>query len=365
MTRLGAQPGATLLPTSMNGDALDESHSPVTLLSVVEAVFRRPRLVFGLPLVAALVVGIVGLVRHRTYTSSAQFVPQSSDMSLSRVAGLAAQFGVSVPGANPSQSPDAYAALVTSRSSLESLVDSTYRFDADGRRYAGNLVELYKTPGPSPAARREKAIKDLGKAISVDIGLKSGIISIKVRSKWAPLAQQLCQHVLDYVNAHNLATRQSQARAEEEFYRERLGQAAQELRAAEDALEAFSASNRGGVVSSPRLSRDEERLRRAISMRQQVYTSLVQAHDQASLDALHDTPVISIIDQPNLPNLPDSRLLAIKVVLAGIAAFLVAIGIAMALNAVHRRRVTDPELFAYLTELRRAAVARLLFRGTP
>ena len=335
---------------------------PVTLFSFVEMMLRRPRLVVGLPFVAALLVGSIGLIRHRTFSSSAQFVPQATDLAASRMAGLAAQFGVTVPGADRSQSADAYAALIVSRSSLGALVDSTYRFTADGQPFAGNLIALYRTSGSTPADRRERAIKDLAKDVSVDIGLKSGVINVKVRSRWAPLAQQLCQHILDYVNARNLSSRQARARAEEQFYQERLSQAASELRAAEDELEIFSARNRSGTSTAPRLSREEERLRRLIMMRQQVYTSLMQARDQASMDAVHNTPVISILDRPNLPFRPDSRLLVLKVAAAALGAFVLACAIGMGLDALDRKRAQDPALFARMAAMRRDALARLLGR---
>ncbi|MEO7771935.1 MAG: hypothetical protein ABIX19_12970 [Gemmatimonadaceae bacterium] len=325
-------------------------------------VLHRPRLVVGLPFLACVLVGSIGLIRHPSFSSSAQFVPQATDMAASRMAGLAAQFGVTVPGADRSQSPDAYAAMIVSRSSLGALVDSTYHFTEDGHTFSGNLVSLYETSGNNVEDRRERAIKDLAKDVAVDIGLKSGVINVRVRSRWAPLAQQLCQHILDYVNARNLSSRQARARAEELFYQERLSQAASELRAAEDELEGFSARNRNGTATSPRLSREEERLRRLIVMRQQVYTSLMQARDQASMDAVHNTPVISILDRPNLPYRADSRLLVLKVAAAALAALVLACAIGLGLDALDRKKQEDPALFAHIADMRRDAFARLLGR---
>ena len=133
------------------------------------------------------------------------------------------------------------------------------------------------------------------------------------------------------------------------------------MRVGENALEAFQAQNRNGM-NAPRLSREEERLRRVISMRQQVFTSLMQAREQASMDAAHNTPVISLIDPPSLPYRPDSRLLAIKIVLGGLGALLLACVIGLALDAVARKRREDPIAFARLSAMRRDALGRLFFR---
>lgn len=355
---------ASLPTTTVKGPVIEASISPqpaITFLSVVEMMLRRPRLIVGLPLLAALTIGTIGLLSHRAYTASTQFVPQSSDLSASKMAGLAAQFGVAVPGIGGGQSPDMYAALIVSRSSLAALVDSTYRFQADGKTYSGTLVSLYNTTGNTPADAREKAIKKLERDVSVDIGLKSGVISVKVRARWPALAQQLCERILAYVNAQNLATRQARARAEQQFYEERLRESEAEVRVGENALESFLAQNRNGM-NAPRLSREEERLRRVISMRQQVFTSLMQAREQASMDAAHNTPVISLVDPPNLPYRPDSRLLAIKVVLGGLGALLLACVIGLALDAVARTRRDDPITFARLSALRQEAFSRLFFR---
>ena len=42
-------------------------------------------------------------------------------------------------------------------------------------------------------------------------------------------------------------------------------------------------------------------------MRQQVYTSVAQAHEQARMDEVRDTPVLTVIEQPDVAARPDPR----------------------------------------------------------
>ena len=79
---------------------------------------------------------------------------------------------------------------------------------------------------------------------------------------------------------------------------------------------------------SPELALEEQRLERAVVMRQQVYTTLVQLYEQVRLDALRNTPVITVVEPPEVAARPDSRHVALKTALTftfGFAAMLLLI----------------------------------------
>ncbi len=70
----------------------------ISLLDLATMLLRHRRLIVLPPLVLfVLVVGFT-LLKPRTWTATASFIPQSSASSLSRLAGFAAQLGVAVPG---------------------------------------------------------------------------------------------------------------------------------------------------------------------------------------------------------------------------------------------------------------------------
>jgi uncharacterized protein involved in exopolysaccharide biosynthesis len=78
------------------------------------------------------------------------------------------------------------------------------------------------------------------------------------------------------------------------------------LRMAENRLESFMRANRQ-YQNSPELSFARERLQRELSLQQQVYTTLVQAYEDARMREVRNTPVIAIVDSATVPSGPDSR----------------------------------------------------------
>ena len=103
--------------------------------------------------------------------------------------------------------------------------------------------------------------------------------------------------ILDLVHTFDLTTRQTQAGAERRFSGERLAELTGELRDAEDTLKSFLIENRV-FSNSPALQFEHDRLQRAVTMRQELVTSLAQAYERARIEEVRNTPVITLIDPP-------------------------------------------------------------------
>ena len=114
------------MPLSLTPDERSSAETapdtePISLLRLANVVLRHRRMVVIVALVmAALLVG-QALFRARTYTSSALFTP-SSRHAQAGAAGLAAQFGIAISGADASESPQFYGDLLQSRAVLDSVV---------------------------------------------------------------------------------------------------------------------------------------------------------------------------------------------------------------------------------------------------
>ncbi|HXI21292.1 MAG TPA: hypothetical protein VNH46_09415, partial [Gemmatimonadales bacterium] len=264
------------------------------LVHVMTVMLEHRRLVFGLPLLLALLTLGIGLVLPRHYTARAAFVPQSSSGSLARLAGLAAQFGIGLPGQDESVSPDFYAELLRSEQLRRALVDSTYQVMEDGKTVRGTLVDFYHIHKRTPALSREAAVRRLKDDMDVSVGLKTGIVDLAATARQPELAQQVVSQALALLNAFDLKTRQSQAGAERAFAAGRVAQAQGDLRRAEDSLQQFLTQNRE-YANSPRLTFQHDRLERVVNMRQDVYTNLVQVFEQARIEEVRNTPVITVV----------------------------------------------------------------------
>ncbi len=134
----------------------------------------------------------------------------------------------------------------------------------------------------------------------------TGIVSFSITTSDPLLSQGVAAHLLDLVNDFDLNTRQSQAGAERQFVGERFAQVTSELRQAEDSLLSFSVENRA-ISNSPTLQVEEARLQWNVMLRQDLVTTLAQAFEQARIEEVRNTPVITLIESPRVPALHDPK----------------------------------------------------------
>lgn len=289
----------------------------LTLVGLLSFLVRHRRLILGTGLVAFLLIGIIAFVSARTYTSTARFMPQASEGALSRLSGLAATFGVSVPLSDPGSSPAFYADLLQSRDILRRTVETQYAFAVPGDSLRGTLVKLLRGRGDTPPARRDDASGKLLKSIDIKVGRETGTVDLEVTTPWAELSRQVGARMIELVSDFNLHRRQTKAGAERRFVEGRVTEAQDSLRAAEARLQGFLQRNRE-YRNSPQLQFEFDRLQRDVNMQQQVYTSLAQSYEAARIDEVRNTPVITLMEAPDLPAKPNPRLALLKGMLGGL-----------------------------------------------
>jgi uncharacterized protein involved in exopolysaccharide biosynthesis len=294
----------------------------LSLFAVAQLLLRHRRFILSFGIGAFVLVLAVALFRPRTYTSTAAFMPQAPENALSRLSGLAAQLGALAPISEPGSSPAFYASLLKSRDVLRQAVLTPYAFVLGADSVRRTLIEVYRVSGDTPQIRRDAAVKRLAKDIDISTTRETGVVSLEVTTPWATLSQQVASRMIGLVSQFNLQTRQTRAGAERRFVESRLQDARASLHAAEDRLQAFLQENRE-FRNAPRLLFENDRLRRDIDQQQQVYTSLAQAYEQARIDEVRNTPVITILESPDLPARPDPRRALLKGLLGLVAGVLI------------------------------------------
>lgn len=312
----GSSPRADRLASIPAGQTDRESEELSALGLAIVVLRYRALVLLTAVLTVAVVVGVT-LLLPRTYTSDSTFMP-TAKKTPTGLSGLAAQFGFTLPTTDPGQSPAFYVDLATSHSLLGQLVSATYRFDRDGRPVDGTLIDFYKSKGDTPGRRRDAAIRKLKDDVDATTNQKTGVVNVAITSRQAQLSVQINQKLLDLLNDFNLRTRQSQAAQERRFTERRLDEVRQDLRAAEDRLQQFLQRNRD-LINSPELTFQRERLQREVTMQQEVFTSLAQALEQAKIEEVRDTPVLTLVEAPELPVRPDRLRLIVKGAMALLA----------------------------------------------
>lgn len=338
--------------TPIHPDGENAPHrSDISFVTLANVILDSRRLIVGFAVVFFLVAVAWTLARPRTYTSTVSFVTQSSSGGSSSLAGIAAQFGVNFPTGQAGQSPEFYRDLLHSRALLGAVAESDFVVSSEepSRR---SLPEWYGIGGSSPERVRNATIKELNERVSTSMGRETGIVRLGVTERQAELAAGVSARMLELLNEFNLETRQSEAAAEREFIEARRVVVGEDLAEAEDQLESFMRSNRQ-FERSPDLSFEHDRLRRDVTLKQQVATTLAQAYEQARIDEVRNTPVITVIDAPEVPVLPDRRHLIFKSLVAIILGVTSGMLFAFAREYARRDRVRDRDAFDRFDELRR------------
>ena len=343
--------------TLATGGAADE----MTLTGLAARLLRYPRLMVLLPL-AFGVLGLVYFLRFGSYVSDSSFTPEQTQFSLSSLAGLASQFGANlgIPTGGQNETVDFYEELLKSPQLLATIAYETYRFpnrEGDGDTVSGTLVQLYGITGATRDEVTAKVVKRLQGRISVSSDLRANTVALKVKAPRPELAKLINRRMLDFLNDFNLKARQSQALAERKFIEQRMAEAQRELTAAEDSMQAFLETNRT-YQSSPRLTFEAARLQRRVELHQQVYVTLAQAYEQARVEEVRNTPVITIIDEPEL-YAKRSRSPVLMGILGVFGGLVLAMAIALGQEHLIGERNRDPEGYRRLRESWHNSMGRL------
>lgn len=318
----------------------------ISILAIAGLLLRHLRVLVMVPFTTVVVAVAITIVVGRKQVAESAFIPQTGDAAGSRLSGLAAQFGFTLPTAGRGESAPFFARVLTSRELLAEAIMSEYRFEHTrfGRTdtMAGNLIDLYGITGATTDEQLKSATKRLAKDIRASVNLETNIVTLATRTPWPALSIQLNNRLLELLNNFNLERRQTVAAAERTFVESRLREARQDLLAAEAELEAFLEGNRS--FQTPHLTFERSRLQRNVDLRHQVFTALAQAYEQARIEEVRNTPIIMVLERPERSTSPAPRLLLILLV-SGVLGTLVALTIITGKEYLAWRKKVAPDEF--------------------
>lgn len=325
-------------------------HDDLSLFAVGTILLRNRWQIARWMLVGGVLAALAAFTKPALYVASASFIPAGTEQSRSALAGLAGQFGVALPAGNQSQSPDFYSSLLTSRELLSAVARDTFVVqERGGRRIA--FLDLFKIDGNSAQRRVEEGVRQLKTIVKPSIVRTTGVVEVSVATEWRSVSLAIANDLLTEVNEFNQRTRQGQAAEERKFVEGRLALAASDLRAAENRLEDFLMTNRQ-FTSSPDLTFQRDRLQRDVALKQQVFTSLTQSYEEVRIREVRDTPVITVIETPSVPTVPEPRGRLVRVLFGLIFGALFGAFIAFVSGAIARRRQEgDPEADEFINTI--------------
>jgi uncharacterized protein involved in exopolysaccharide biosynthesis len=213
------------------------------------------------------------------------------------------------------------------------------------------LMDLLKVEAANPALRMETAVRTLRTIVTASEDTKLGAVRLTVTTEWPNVSFTIANQLVNAVNQFNVETRKSQAAAERQFVEVQAGDAEGALRAAEDRMQNFLQRNRAS--GAPELAFERDRLQRDLNLRQQVYTQLVQNREDAKIREVRDIPVITILENPELPVVPKRRNLVLRILIGGLGGAMLGILFALAANGMagaRRAQTSDARDFFQLLE---------------
>jgi uncharacterized protein involved in exopolysaccharide biosynthesis len=198
-----------------------------------------------------------------------------------------------------------------------------------------------------PAVRMDKAIRFLRDALTVSSSRRSGLVTIRVTAVSPELVEQIQMQVLAAVADFNQNLRESRARAERLFVEKRLAQTRAELSKSEERLTQFVMVNRS-IQASPELALERDRLARDVSLKQTLVTGLSQGYEQAKIDEVRDTPLLTVMQPASRPVNRDWRPIfaVVSALMVAVLAFAV---LELFRHAVATARLQDPESLASIS----------------
>jgi uncharacterized protein involved in exopolysaccharide biosynthesis len=285
------------------------------------------------------------------YMASASFLPEDAGSKSSGLASIAGQFGVSVPGANPGQSSLFYASLTRSRVLLEGIARDTFTVQELGARRVA-LLDLFAIPKGSDKVREEQAVALLRGIVASSVDENTGLVEVTVTTQWPSVSLGIAGALVDGIEQYHRRTKQTEAAMERKFIGQRVTLAHSDLRNAEDRLSEFQNANRA-IDGSAQLGFQRDRLRRDITLAQELYTTLDRSYQDALIRELREAPAAMIIDPPSVGSTPLPRGRLTRLLLGFLLGSFMGALVGFAAEAMDRRRAAaDPETAALFGAVR-------------
>ncbi len=281
----------------------------LTMSGWAAGVVARWRMVLATMLGCMLLGLAASVIIPPVYQSRASFVANSSSTSKlqgalgnsSGLGGIISQLGGSV-GGDPSESPNFYVHLLSSRELLTRLLQSRFpnpRTEAPND--SATLLSILRIKNPDPRRQLELGVKQMSKSMTTGMDAKTNLVWFTVDARWGELSAEIANRLVDLVSNFDREIRVSKAKSLRLFLQMRHDSAQTALRQAEENQRIFYERNRGFVGGSPGLKFEEQRITRNVDLASDLFVSLDRQLEVARIDEINNAALITIIDSAIVP----------------------------------------------------------------
>jgi uncharacterized protein involved in exopolysaccharide biosynthesis len=319
---------------SVAGEPTEMTASTATIFDIGSLLFRR-RKFMGICLAATLIPGLlILLLLPNQYESTATILPANPTSQLS---SLSAMVGLSTPQLDDESSSELYPEILRSRAITDAVAHEPFLFADDGKPVRLTLADYFGEDNS------DKLYDRLTEVTTIATSKITGTISVSVETEYPELSQAVLTKYLAELEHYNLVSRRSKAKEVEQYLARELAKRKLELLASQDSLKLFQEANLNwNETSNPYLLRELATLQREVAIKEQAYAYLSQEYEASKLKVQVDTPIVRVLDQPNLPLVKSSpHRLQILVVIGLLTLIFSVFCIAITENLKRRARQTE------------------------
>lgn len=291
----------------------------ISLWEIMAILKKYIRLILITPSILCTIAIIYVLwIAKPVYTSSATIIPANSESSTSKMAGLASQFGVALPGGG-SGTKMVYPEIIKSRTLAKKMIHTPFSTAEFGQNQSLLKILTYGNEEPEFGLDTLEilAIENFIESVSVSEDIKTSIVTVSINASEPKLAADIANALIKELDIHQKQFNTEQAAKKRIFIEARIKDVNVDLIRAEEALKEFRLQNKN-YQDSPSLLLEFERLLREVEVQKQLYITLKQEFEMAQIEEVEESDILYVLDQPEIPLTRSKPNRKLVVVLAGI-----------------------------------------------
>ncbi len=258
------------------------------------------RFIFVISFLCAMAAGAISFLVPNRYTATASILPTINGGSYSSLLSMAENIpGLDLTSISPSEkSPSTlYPEILSSRMIAQEVLEHPYIYNDKGKWRTQNLYQYLKINNP------DKAIRALARIVGLSADRKTGVLKIDVTTTNPQLSALVANYYLECLDNFNQNQRKTSAGQNRQFIEKRLLEAKTQLSEAEESLKNLRKHNLNYYnTTDPELAMLNNQLQREVEVKSQVYLTLCQQYELASIQEKKEIPVIQILDTAQPPS---------------------------------------------------------------
>ncbi len=332
----------------------------ISLSDILLVLAKQLKLLIITPLVLGFLTALYVLfISQPVYVSSAKIMSSGGGSSTSQLQGLAAQFGVAVPGGGGENAQWVYPEIVKSRTLAKSVLKR--KFDTEKYGPQKSLLQILTYGDEEPTVSIDTLEIHGANALigMIEIESQGSFYNLSVSTFEPQFAADLCAVLIEELDRHQREYKTEKVKETRLFIEGRIIDIQKELESAEENLKVFRDRNRQ-IGQSPALLLEQQRLTRETSVLTGVFTTLKQQLEMTKIEEVKESTLIQVLDPPIAPFHRDSPNRRLSVLLSLILGFGLAVIVAFVKEYASNSDDDEKGKLREITELIKSNIAELI-----